>query len=198
MENQTDLSKYKPTVDLSQTFSFNENLPDNELTFDLFKKLKTARVLQDITFIAIGKMLKVVRDRKLYKVMDFENFSQFLLQEELSFSREKAYAYIRVYEIFVERLNLKQAELSQIGVTRLMMLAPVIRDTESDEDAMKKIDGVRDLRYNEFVKDVKSQTNTEGRPTVYWSEETKKWIVEFFEDRTHLIPMGKFKKDDTE
>ena len=194
--NQSDISLYKPTADISQVFSVDETLPDNELAFDLLKKLTVARKLQDATFLAIGKMLKIVRDKKLYKKFDFDNFSQFLESEELSFSREKAYAYIRIYEIFVERLVLDPNEISKLGVVRLMMLAPVIKGIENREEAIAKIEESKDLRYNDFVREVKSQTNKDGKPTVYWSEETEKWIVNFFEDITTLIPMGKFKEKD--
>lgn len=195
--SESDLTLYKPTADISQVFSVDETLPDNELAFDLLKKLTVARKIQDATFIAIGKMLKIVRDKKLYKKFDFENFSQFLASEELSFSREKAYAYIRIYEIFVERLVLDPNEISKLGVVRLMMLAPVIKGIEDRDEAIAKIEESKDLRYNDFVREVKSQTNRDGRPTVYWSEETEKWIVNFFEDTTTLVPMGKFKENDT-
>lgn len=194
--NESDIALYKPTADINQIFNVDETLPDNELAFDLLKKLTVARKLQDATFIAIGKMLKIIRDKKLYKKFDFENFSQFLESEELSFSREKAYAYIRIYEIFVERLTLDPNEISKLGVVRLMMLAPVVRNIEDRNEAIAKIEESKDLRYGDFVREIKSQTNKDGKPTVYWSDETEKWIVNFFEDTTTLIPLGKFSDKD--
>lgn len=186
------LEKYKPTIDLSETFVVNESLEDDELAFDLNRKLLTARKLQDITFIAMGKMLKVIRDRKLYKTLDFEDFSQYLASEELDFSREKAYLYIRIYEVFVERLQLKQEELSKLGVVRLMMLAPVVKKIDDDKEAIQKVEEAKDLRYNDFVRKTKTENNKDGKPSVYWSEEAQKWIVNYYEDITALVTLGKW------
>lgn len=192
------LDKYKPKVDLSQAFVIDEEQTDEDLAFDLNKKLLTARKLQDITFLAMGKILKVIRDRKLYKTLDFEDFSQYLASEELSFSREKAYVYIRIYELYVERLHLNQDELSKLGVVRLMMLAPVVRNIESDEEAIKKVEEAKDLRYNDFVRQTKIQTSKDGKPTVYFSEELQKWVVNFYDDKTQLISLGLYKdREDT-
>lgn len=193
MENPNSISRYKPRVDVIGAFEIDPTLPEKELTFAAFQKLVQAKRFQDLTFIAIGKILKMFRDQKLYKNLDFDNFSQFLASEELSFSREKAYVYIRVYEVFVERLQISEDELSKIGVVRLMFLAPVIRGIEDNDEAIKAIDEHKDLRYNDFVAKMKSATNKDGKPTVFFSEEVNKWIVNFYEDKTHLVPLGQWK-----
>lgn len=186
------LEKYKPNIDLTQAFIFDDSQPDEELSFELNKKIQIARKLQDFTFLALGKMLKTFRDRKLYKQLDFENFSQYLASEDLSFSREKAYVYIRIYEIFVERLHLNQDELSKLGVVRLMTLAPVIRGIEDDQQAIQKVEEAKALRYNDFIRQIKQETSKDGKPTMYWSEEAQKWIVNYYEDITALVTLGKW------
>lgn len=186
------IQKYKPTASLSEAFTIDETLPDNEQTFDLLKKLVLAKQVQDVAFLTIGKILKIVRDRKLYKFLDFEDFSQFLSSEEVSFSREKAYLYIRVYELFVEKLEFNPDEIGKLGVVRLMMLAPLVKNIENKEDAIKKIDEVKDLRYNDFVKTVKEQTNKTGKPEVFWSEQHSRWVVNYYSDTTLLVDLGGF------
>jgi hypothetical protein len=189
-ENKNPIAPYKPKIDVLNAFEVDQSLGEKELTFSAWQKLVQAKRFQDLTFIAIGKILKMFRDQKLYKNLDFDNFSQFLASEELSFSREKAYVYIRIYEIFVERLQISQDELSKIGIVRLMFLAPVVRGIEDRDEAIKTIDENKDLRYNDFVSKMKSQTNKDGKPTVFWSEEAEKWIVNFYEDKTHLVSLG--------
>jgi len=186
-----DITAYKPTATLEETFSVDEALTDEELTFELLKKLVLARHIQDVSFLAIGKLLKIVRDRKLYLHLDFENFSQFLASEELSFSREKAYLYIRTYELFVEKLGFNPDEIGKMGVVRLMMLIPLIKGIEDKDEAVKKIEELKDTRYGDFVREVKKQTNITGKPEVYWSEEEGKHIVKYFEDTTLLFSLGK-------
>lgn len=196
-ENQADLSVYKPNPSVAAAFDVNEELSDADLTFDIFKKLVLARRTQDFVFLSIGKMLKIFRDRKLYKKLDFDNFSQFLASEEIDFSREKAYMYIRIYEMYVEQLELNPDHVAKIGVVRLSMLVPVVKNLPKEE-AIQKIEemGNKDVRYNDFVRSVKQHTNKDGKPTVYWSEETGKWVVNYFENTTMLTSLGQFSKEE--
>lgn len=195
MDNNTDLSVYKPNPSVAAAFDVDETMSDADLTFDAFKKLVLARKTQDFVFLSIGKMLKIFRDRKLYKNLDFENFSQFLASEEISFSREKAYLYIRTYELYVEKLQLDPDEVGKMGVVRLMMMAPVVKDM-SREEAIQQLEEKKDMRYGDFVREVKQQTNKDGKPTVYFSEENQKWIVNYFENTTMLTSLGKFEKEE--
>lgn len=191
------VSLYKPNPSVAAAFEVDESLPDADLTFDLFKKLVLARKTQDFVFLSIGKMLKIVRDRKLYKHLDFDNFSQFLASEEISFSREKAYLYIRTFELYIEKLHMNPEKVGEMGVVRLMMMAPIVRNM-SNEDAVKKIEelGDKSVRYGEFVRSVKQETNKDGKPSVYFSAESGKWIVNYYENTTQLVLLGKFKEDD--
>lgn len=191
MSEPHDIQLYKPNPNVTRTFEVDEALPDDQLTFDLFKKLVLARKTQDLVFLAIGHLLKIMRDRKLYKHLDFDNFSQFLASEEISFSREKAYLYIRTYELYVEKLNMNFDELGKMGIVRLMMLAPIIKDMPKEE-AVKTIEDSKDVRYGEFVREVQEQRNTSGKPSVYFSEEHSKWIVRYYENTTILMTLGEF------
>lgn len=193
MDNQSDLSLYKPNPSIAAAFDIDETMSDADLTFDAFKKLVLARKAQDLMFLSIGKMLKVFRDRKLYKHLDFDNFSQFLASEEISFSREKAYLYIRTYELYVEKLQLDPDEVGKMGVVRLMLMAPVVKDL-SREQAIQQLEEKKDMRYGDFIREVKQQTNKDGKPTVYFSEELGKWVVNYFENITLLTSLGKFEK----
>lgn len=186
------ISKYKPNIDLTDTFKVDEGLSDRDLAFNLWERLQFARKLQDATFLAIGKMLKITRDRKLYKQLDYEDFSSYLESEELSFSREKAYLYIRIYEVFIEQLQLNEMEMSKLGVVRLQHLAPIVRKIENRDEAIQKIEEMSSLRYNDFIRETKNQTSQDGKPNVYWSEEAQKWIVNFWDDKTHLVSLGKW------
>lgn len=192
--NNSDLSVYKPNPSVAAAFEVDESMSDADLTFDAFKKLVLARKTQDFVFLSIGHMLKIFRDRKLYKNLDFDNFSQFLASEEISFSREKAYLYIRTYELYVEKLQLDPDEVGKMGVVRLMMMAPIVKDMNR-EQAIQQLEEKKDMRYGDFVREVKQQTNRDGKPTVYFSEENGKYIVNYFENTTILTSLGKFEKE---
>lgn len=190
-----DLSKYKPRIQLSELIQIDETLPEPELATVLLRNLVVARKIQDVAFMSLGYILKMIRDKKLYKYLDFEDFSQFLASEEVSFSREKAYLCIRVYELFVEKLEFSPDEIGKLGIARLMMLTPLIKDLVTKEEAVKKINEMKDLRYGDFVRQVKQETNTDGQPEVFFSKETGKWFVNYFQDKTVLHDLGIFHND---
>lgn len=195
MDEQNAISPFKPNPSVAAAFDVDETQADADLTFDLYKKLVLARRTQDFVFLAIGKMLQIVRDRKLYKHLDFDNFSQFLASEEIDFSREKAYMYIRIYELYINKLQLNQDNVAKIGVVRLNLLASEVKNM-SREDAVQRIEEAGGMRYNEFIREHKQKSNPEGKPSVYWSEEDELWVVNYFEDNTRLKSLGKFSERD--
>lgn len=190
----SDISLYKPNPSVIQAFQFDESLPDQELTFDLFKKLVLARKTQDVVFLAIGKMLKVIRDKHLYKFLDFDNFTQFLSSEEISFSKEKAYMTIRVYEHYSEYLEMSEDALKDFPIVRLSLMLPILKKIDNKEDQLKEIERMKSLRHNDFVREVRTITNVDGKPSVYFSQEANKWIVNYYENITALVTLGEFVK----
>lgn len=192
--NESDLSLYKPNPQIMSNFNVDESLEDRELSFEVFKKLILARKTQDVVFLAIGKMLKIARDRKLYKTLDYENFTQFLESEELSFSREKAYMYIRVYEFYSEHLGLGEDVMKDFPVVRLSLMLPQLKKMETKEEQIEEIERVKSLRHNDFVREQKSKNNVLGKPEVYWSVEADRWIVNYYDNITSLVSLGGFQK----
>lgn len=183
------LSLYRPNPSVS--LELNQALPDEELAFEALKKLITAKRTQDLLFLHMGQILKVIRDRKLYKTLDYDNFSQFLASDDIDMGRDKAYMYIHAYELYVERLGYKTEDLAQMGIGRLKLLSSTVKDLPIEE-ARARVEDSRGVRYNEFVREIKESNNPTGRPAVYFSEEDGKWRVSFYEDITLLSNLGPF------
>jgi len=171
-------------------FQVDESLPRNEMAHSAWNALVAAKKSYDALFLVIGKLLKIVRDQELYKELDYENFSQLLESEEVSFSREKAYMYIKVYEYYVETLQLSEETVGSINVSRLSMMVPVLKQIEDRSEIVEKIDEMSKMRHGDFVREIRQQTNRRGKPEVYWSEEQDRWVVKFYDNRTILQSMG--------
>lgn len=183
---------YKPAVSLSETFKVDETLDEKQQAFIALKNISLARRAQEAMFLVMGKLLTLVRDRKLFKYLDFEHFEEFLASEEVSVSRESAYLYIRVYEYYSGFLGLGEEQLKDIQLSRLGRMIPLLKDVKSKEEAMDKIEQMSKLTHNDFIREVKSVTNKDGKPTVFWSEEEKKWIIEYFFDTCKLVAIGNY------
>jgi hypothetical protein len=123
--------------------------------------------------------------------LDYENFGQFLASEELSFSRESAFLFIRVYEFYIEYLSLSEDYIATIPVSKLAMLVPVLKKMDNKEQAVEFLSDTENLRYGDFVREVRQFQQT-TKPTVYWSEEKDKWIVRYFDNATILETLGTY------
>lgn len=186
------LEKYNPQTSIFAHFQVDTELPAEERAFQTWKALLSAKRSHDGLFLVIGKLLKDVRDERLYEKLDYENFSQFLSSEEIGFSREKAYMYIKTYEYYIEYLQLDPERIGQINVSRLSLMVPVLRQIEDKTEAIKQIEEMSTLRHGDFVQNIKDRTPRGGKPDVYFSVELGKWIVKYHPNVTFLQADGDF------
>lgn len=183
------LQKYNPEIDVSGIVQFQTtDLDTPEGVFHLYKTLLQLIKMQEATFLAIGRALKMFRDKKLYKDLDYANFTQFLNSEEVSFSREKAYMYIRIYEYFIDWLEMDENRVAQMSISRLSMMLPILKKIDDKDEAIEKIKDYNSMRHNDFVQEVR-KVKTGGKPNVYWSKEIDKWIVQYHSNITQLITL---------
>lgn len=190
------LDKYNPQTSIFAHFQVDEKLPVEERAFQTWKALLSAKRSHDGLFLVIGKLLKDVRDEKLYEKLDYENFSQFLASEELGFSREKAYMCIKTYEYYIEYLQLDPEHIGQMNVSRLSLMVPVLKQIEDKKEVVKQIEDMNSLRHGDFIREVKDRTPRGGKPNVYWSEELGKWYVGYHPNTTYLMNIGDFTPTD--
>lgn len=192
------LAKYNPETNIFAPFQVEEGLPVEERAFMTWKALLAAKRSHDGLFLVIGKLLKDVRDEKLYEKLDYENFGQFLASEELGFSREKAYMCIKTYEYYIEYLELDPERIGQMNISRLSMMVPVLRQIEDKSQVVKQIDEMNTLRHGDFVREVKNRTPRGGKPTVYFSEELGKWYVGVYDNTCFVQHLGNFEANEEE
>lgn len=186
------LEKYNPKTSIFSYFQVNEDLPAEERAFQTWRALLSAKRSHDGLFLVIGKLLKDVRDDKLYEKLDYENFTEFLSSEELGFSREKAYMCIKTFEYYIEYLQLDPERVRKMNVSRLSMMVPMLKQIEDKTEAVKQIEEMNNLRHNDFVREVKNRTNRAGKPTVYWSDELGKWYIGYHSNTCFLHDLGDF------
>lgn len=192
------LEKYKPELpDILKDFDIEETGTEEERAFRVYKMLLIAKRNNEAMFLVIGKLLKEIRDNKLYEKLDYESFSQFLSSEEVGYSRESAYLFIRSYEYLIQHLNLNPGVVGKMNISRINMMIPVIKKVEEEqgvEQAITLIGDLDKLRHGDFVKKINESRKTE-KPDVYFSEEQNKWIVAYYEDKTVLKSKGVFAQE---
>lgn len=149
----------------------------NDLAFNLVQELKQRLREQGAIFLRVGRILKTIRDDKLYEQMGSDTFLKFLADPEISLKQATAYMYIRIFEFYIEKMGLPEAEVIEIPSYKLFRLLPLIKDKPKDE-ALKAIDEVRDLGIADtelVIKDNKLEAHK--RPIVYSCEVCHKWVI---------------------
>lgn len=186
------IDKYKPQVpSVFDDFKVDEKLSKEDYAFEVWKKLLTAKKAQEALFLVIGSILKEIRDKKIYKTLDYDNFGQFLASEEVSYSREAAYMYIRVFEFYIDYLEMSEDKIGSINLSRLSMMIPVLKELNNKDEIKDKIDELSVLRHHDFVHEVKKEKKT-AKPSVYFSESLDMWIIEYFDNKTKLMSLGDY------
>lgn len=83
------------------------------------------------SFLSLAFLLKENRDKKLYKLLDYLMFEDYLGSPEISISRAWAYDLIGVYELYIEKLQREEEELRDAKITKLLAIRSVV---ESNPD----------------------------------------------------------------
>ena len=192
------LKTINPNDSIFDHFKIEEGLSRAEQAHSTQNMLLSAKRSHDGLFLVIGKLLKDVRDEKLYVELDYENFSQFLASEELSFGREKAYQYIKTYEFYIEYLKLNENYVGKLNIGRLSMMVPVLKHIEDKSVILKKMDELSSLRHGDFVRKVRQTVKQSSKPSVYWSKEHDHWVVNYYENVTHLVGLGDYTENENE
>lgn len=125
----------------------------NDIITDQYKK--AAELNQRIIFTAqmaqknlydMCVLLKEMRDDKLYKELGYNNFEDYC-ENEVGMNRRNAYRYIAVIE------NIKNVtSMSQIGMTKLSLLASL---SESQQEEIQATVNVEDVSVRELKEEIK-------------------------------------------
>jgi len=165
--------------------------------WETYQTLQTAFVNQAKLFLYIGQLAKNIRDKKLYKYLGeggFATFGQFLNNSEISrLAPSTIMAYIRIYEYYIERLQLIEGQLLDIGTNRLQKLLPRLK-VKPDEEAKEILQDIGILTHDDYKKEVRERGLDIERPSVYMDKNTGRYIIEF-EENTVLRVYNKTKNE---
>lgn len=165
--------------------------------FELNQRLIFAKRQSDFLFLIIGKILKEIREKRLYEHLDYSTFSSFLSSNDVSFSKESAFMYIRVYEYYIEELQMSEQVIENISVSRLSMLIPVLKKIEDRNEVVELVQEYGSLTHNDFMLKLR-QKKHDDKPTVYYSKSIDRWVVEYWSNRTNLFDKGELVDDEPE
>lgn len=104
--------------------------------FNLSQEVKIAEYHRRKLFLILGERFYQIKKDKLYKKIlgETASWSEFLAQPEIMLSRNEVYNLVRVHKKYVIEHGLQIDELSQIPLSRLLEMIPVIKSKFDIED----------------------------------------------------------------
>lgn len=166
-------------------------LKGSDRSFAVIEELKQKIKLSNLLYLDIGRLLKQIRDERLFTSYGTESFIHFINHAEIGMKQSKAYALIEIYEYFVERLGLAEEVVGEIPYTRLSDTIPHLRKL-TDDQAREKIGAVGGLTNYDY-REVLREGNFPERPVVYLNSDKTKWNV-----RLSTKSLGKIFLDELE
>ncbi|MDE5569884.1 MAG: hypothetical protein K2I82_04435 [Ruminococcus sp.] len=172
----------------------NENItimsPDYSRAVRLNKHIKIHAELAQQSLYEMCKGLKEMRDDKLYRELEYQNFEEYC-EKEVGFTRWQAYKFISI----VENLSKDFVDSSlQIGVTKLALLAKldepqreeIVQNVDLNNTSVKKLkEEIASLRAENEQKEqtikVISEKNSELEDTLEEAMDTQASLVEQIE-----------------
>lgn len=84
-------------------------------------------------YLRIGKNLYAIAKFSLYKQLGYDTFDVWRAQPELQLPRSTSYALMKVYEVFVEKLQVKHERLTGLDWTKLYNISRLVTAENVDE-----------------------------------------------------------------
>ena len=119
------------------------------IAFNLHTRILRIKTQINQEFWVLGKYLKEMRDRKLYKALGYDTFEAYIASPELSIRRSGAYELINIYETLSAHAELAD-EMKQIDKRKLSRITQ-FRDREDFPEWVSK---AKVLTYEDLSKEI--------------------------------------------
>lgn len=153
--------------------------------FKAFQALQQAKRNEATIYLIQGKILKDIRDKKLYKYLGnggFDDFQQFCNNPEIAMNHKTAHAYIGVYELYIEELGYTEADLIEIPLRRLIKLKPHLKKMETQQ-AIQTVDELKGLTHSDYVQETKTRKLQTEKPMLLYDTDSGKYVFHFKNDQ---------------
>lgn len=148
--------------------------------FQTHEELLRLKKEMGIAFLKMGRVLKIIRDARLYEHLDYPTFTDYLHSPEVEIHWRTAYYYIDIWGTFIERLGYKMEELSEYSYDKLRRLLPIVKEKDNTEEVMEKALALRWVDFNREMKGEQRNKDFEDflAPPEFWRCQTcGKWVI---------------------
>lgn len=107
-------------------------------------------------FVQLGQLLSEVKRTKLFKFRGYPTFKEFV-EAEFNLSSSFANKLVSNYDVFVAELDVDELAMKQIGLDKLNMIKPMVKDVpfQESEEWIKKAEQLSTTELREEIKEIK-------------------------------------------
>jgi hypothetical protein len=136
-----------------------DNFNSHEMTAeDKIQAVNNLKKTLEDNFVTLGQLLSEIKRTKLFKFKGFKNFKDFV-EKEFNISSSFANRLIGTYELFIEELDVDEMSVKTIGLDKLNMIKPMLKDTsyEETEEWIKKAEALPTTELREEIKEIRER-----------------------------------------
>lgn len=120
-----------------------------------FDALTNVKKILEENFVTFGQILHEIKRSNAFKVKGYKNFKDFI-EQEYNMSSAFASKILSVYEIFIEELDVDEMSVKQIGLDKLAMIKPFVKDA-SYQESEQWIDMAENLNTTDLREEIKKE-----------------------------------------
>ena len=153
-----------------------------EMAYKLYEEFEDTMREQGLTYVKAGKILKTIRDEKLYEYLGdggYDSFDSFIAQSRLR-SIATAHLYIKVYEYFIEKMKMTVQEVSEIPLHRLQLVVYTAKTLDNEKEEKELIEKAKVLSTSDLKKEIQViKPHILDHPFVYLCDKCRRWRIEY-------------------
>jgi uncharacterized membrane-anchored protein YhcB (DUF1043 family) len=116
------------------------------------------------SFVQLGQLLDDMKSSKMHAIYGFESFKEFV-EDEFSLSGTLVSKLINNYRFFVNKMNMDEHSLVQIGLEKLNQIRPIIKNAGyvEQQDWLQKAEQQKTTELKEEIKEIKAREKERNR-----------------------------------
>ena len=107
-----------------------------ERAYDLHKAVVTGSLSARRAWITMADALHAIQSERLYELLGYERFTEWIAAPEISLGRSQAYSLIAIYQTFVVENGVPIDDLSYIEPSKLAETLPAVRSGQPIGEAL--------------------------------------------------------------
>lgn len=143
---------------------FNTNQDERLTPEERFKAIGLIKDRLEEDFVALGELLSEMKRMRTFKIKGYKNFKEFI-ECEYNMSNTLASKLIAIYDIYIKDMNIDTETVKEIGMDRLSLIKPLIKDTSYDvqEEWVKQAEELSHQDLKEKIKEINDKKREDSK-----------------------------------